>query len=116
MKTFREWIRREWAEWQIAWREVRDDRDKHEECISVPLSRHCELLQAEQRCRRLAAELAHEGRVTDVLGTAIFAMTEQGSKEDAAAEAEGFMLETRRFSQAEMAPYFRVVPKRGMDS
>lgn len=116
MKTFREWLKQQWSEWQSAWRAVRDERDKHEECISVPLSRYCDLLQAEQRCQRLAAELAREVRVTDVLGTAIFAMTEQERKENACAEAEGFLLETRRFSQAEIAPYFQAVPKKGLDS
>ena len=79
------WLKRQWTEWQDALRWAQEERRRHdEECISVPLSRHCDLLQAEERSKIMAVNLAAsiEARMqlqatNNMLCAVVYSMTEE---------------------------------------
>jgi hypothetical protein len=85
MKIF---LYRQWADWQAAWRRMREERRRHDDkdaqCISVPWARYCDLLLAEERAKALAVNLAvererlvREQRLSEVLGAILFQVVEE---------------------------------------
>lgn len=87
MKTLsiKSFLYREWAGWQAAWQRMRDERRRHEtQCISVPLTRYCDLMLAEDRAKvtalRLAVSIEERVRLqaaNDMLGAIVSSMTDE---------------------------------------
>jgi hypothetical protein len=99
---------------------------RRQECVSVPLVRHCELLEAEQRVKVLAVELAvaQEANqqlrsVNEMLGASVVHLMDQkqeGLDNYGVPPADVAALAPLSAERTDLAIYFRLPPKKAMEN